>query len=77
MKNEEETDQDFTNRLLTVTDQLDDGVDFADVAAALSDDLGSAALGGELGFTDGAYVSRGHGRRHCGTGVARRHFGTG
>ena len=53
MKNEEETDQDFTNRLLTVTDQLDDGVDFADVAAALSDDLGSAAMGGELGFTDG------------------------
>jgi peptidyl-prolyl cis-trans isomerase D len=53
MQNEEETDQDFANRLLTVTNQLNDGVDFADVAAALSDDLGSAAMGGELGFTDG------------------------
>jgi peptidyl-prolyl cis-trans isomerase D len=53
MQNEEETDQDFANRLLTVTNQLNGGVDFADVAAALSDDLGSAAMGGELGFTDG------------------------
>ena len=53
MQNEEETDQDFANRLLTVTNQLNDGVDFADVAAALSDDLGSASMGGELGFTDG------------------------
>jgi peptidyl-prolyl cis-trans isomerase D len=53
MQNDEETDQDFANRLLTVTNQLNDGVDFADVAAALSDDLGSAAMGGELGFTDG------------------------
>ena len=53
MQNDEETDQDFANRLLTVTSQLNGGVDFADVAAALSDDLGSAAMGGELGFTDG------------------------
>ena len=37
-----------------MTAQLNDGVDFAAVAAALSDDLGSAAMGGELGFTDGA-----------------------
>ena len=31
-RNEEETDQAFANRLSTVTTQLDDGVDFADVA---------------------------------------------
>jgi peptidyl-prolyl cis-trans isomerase D len=54
MRDEEETDQDFASRLSTVTAQLNDGVDFAAVAAALSDDLGSAAMGGELGFTDGA-----------------------
>ena len=54
MRDEEETDQDFASRLSTVTAQLNDGVDFAAVAAALSDDLGSAAIGGELGFTDGA-----------------------
>ena len=54
MQDGEETDQAFANRLSTVTTQLNDGIDFADVAAALSDDLGSAALGGELGFTDGA-----------------------
>ena len=54
MRDEEETEQDFAGRLSTVTTQLNDGVDFAAVAAALSDDLGSAAMGGELGFTDGA-----------------------
>ncbi len=54
MRDEEETDQEFANRLSSVTGQLNDGEDFADVAAALSDDLGSAASGGELGFTDGA-----------------------
>ena len=54
MRDEEETDKDFASRLSTVTAQLNDGVDFAAVAAALSDDLGSAAMGGELGFTDGA-----------------------
>ncbi len=54
MRDEEETEQDFASRLSTVTTQLNDGVDFAAVAAALSDDLGSAAMGGELGFTDGA-----------------------
>ena len=36
-----------------VSDRLSRGDDFADVAAELSDDLGSAGLGGELGFTDG------------------------
>lgn len=54
MQGEEETDRAFADRLSIVTTQLSDGEDFADVAAALSDDLGSAALGGELGFTDGA-----------------------
>ena len=54
MRDEEETEQDFASRLSTVTTQLNDGVDFAAVAAALSDDLGSASMGGELGFTDGA-----------------------
>ena len=36
-----------------VSDRLSRGDAFADVAAELSDDLGSAGLGGELGFTDG------------------------
>ena len=54
MQGEEETDATFASRLSAVTSRLRDGEDFADLAATLSDDLGSAALGGELGFTDGA-----------------------
>ena len=54
MQGEEETDATFASRLSAVTSRLSDGEDFADLAATLSDDLGSAALGGELGFTDGA-----------------------
>ena len=50
---EDETDADFSGRLILVSDRLSRGDAFADVAAELSDDLGSAGLGGELGFTDG------------------------
>ena len=50
---DDETDADFSGRLAMVSDRLSRGDDFADVAAELSDDLGSAGLGGELGFTDG------------------------
>ena len=50
---DDETDADFSGRLAMVSDRLSRGDDFADVAAELSDDLGSAGIGGELGFTDG------------------------
>ena len=50
---EDETDADFSGRLILVSDRLSRGDAFADVAAELSDDLGSAGIGGELGFTDG------------------------
>ncbi len=50
---DDETNTDFSGRLTSVSDRLSRGDDFADVAAELSDDLGSAGLGGELGFTDG------------------------
>ena len=50
---DDESDANFAGRLVQVSDRLSSGDEFADVAAELSDDLGSASLGGELGFTDG------------------------
>ena len=43
----------IAGRIDTVSDRIARQEAFADVAAELSDDLGSASLGGELGFTDG------------------------
>lgn len=50
---DEESDSDFARRVAEVSEKLDLGEEFAGVAEALSDDIGSASLGGELGFTDG------------------------
>jgi peptidyl-prolyl cis-trans isomerase D len=38
----------------SVGERIRAGEDFAELAMAVSDDLGSAAIGGELGFTDGS-----------------------
>ena len=53
IQDDDESDANFAGRLAQVSDRLASGDEFADVAAELSDDLGSASLGGELGFTDG------------------------
>ena len=53
IQGDDESDADFASRLAQVSDRLAGGDEFADVAAELSDDLGSASMGGELGFTDG------------------------
>lgn len=53
IQGDSESDADFAGRIETVSDRLARQEAFADVAAELSDDLGSANLGGELGFTDG------------------------
>jgi peptidyl-prolyl cis-trans isomerase D len=49
----EEADSDYAQRIADTADRLGRGEAFADLAAEVSDDLGSASLGGELGFTDG------------------------
>ena len=64
----DETDADFVGRIDMVSDRLSRGDDFADVAAELSDDLGSAGLGGELGFTDGTAFPRRNGDSDCDAG---------
>ena len=53
IQGDDESDADFAGRLAQVSDRLASGDEFPDVAAELSDDLGSASMGGELGFTDG------------------------
>ena len=52
IRGDSESDADFVERIDAVSDRLGRN-EAADVAAELSDDLGSASLGGELGFTDG------------------------
>jgi len=53
IQGEEEADADYAQRIADTADRLDRGEAFADLAAEVSDDLGSASMGGELGFTDG------------------------
>ena len=53
IQGEEEADSDYAQRIADTADRLDRGEAFADLAAEVSDDLGSASMGGELGFTDG------------------------
>ncbi len=51
---EDESEGDFARRVADVSERLDRLEDFSALAEELSDDIGSASLGGELGFTDGA-----------------------
>ncbi|MEK9654298.1 MAG: SurA N-terminal domain-containing protein, partial [Halieaceae bacterium] len=51
---EDESEGDFARRVADVSERLDRSEDFSALAEELSDDIGSASLGGELGFTDGA-----------------------
>ncbi|MEK9996824.1 MAG: SurA N-terminal domain-containing protein, partial [Halieaceae bacterium] len=50
---EEESQADFAQRVAEVSQRLDLAEEFSALARELSDDIGSASLGGELGFTDG------------------------
>jgi peptidyl-prolyl cis-trans isomerase D len=50
---DDEPDATYAQRIADAAERLGRGEDFADLAADISDDLGSASLGGELGFTDG------------------------
>ena len=49
-----ESDAAYGQRVAEAAERIGRGEDFAGLAAELSDDLGSASLGGELGFTDGS-----------------------
>ena len=50
----DESDAAYGQRVAETAERIGLGEEFADLAAELSDDLGSASLGGELGFTDGS-----------------------
>ncbi|RLQ23111.1 peptidylprolyl isomerase [Seongchinamella sediminis] len=49
----DESDEAFARRIADVQDRLAGGADFAEVAGDASDDIGSTAFGGDLGFTAG------------------------
>jgi peptidyl-prolyl cis-trans isomerase D len=49
----DQSEADFQSRVDEVQSALDAGRDFAEVAEAYSDDIGSASSGGDLGFTAG------------------------
>ena len=54
IQEDDESDATYRQRVAETAERIARGEDFADLAAELSDDLGSASLGGELGFTDGS-----------------------
>ncbi|WP_435210834.1 SurA N-terminal domain-containing protein [Luminiphilus sp. nBUS_16] len=53
IQGDDETVETYTQRIDDVASRVAAGENFAELAAEVSDDIGSAALGGELGFTDG------------------------
>ena len=53
IQGDDEADAEYAQRVSDAAERLRRGEAFADLAAELSDDLGSASMGGELGFTDG------------------------
>ena len=53
IQGDDESDSDYSQRITAVSERLALGELFTDLAGELSDDLGSASMGGELGFTDG------------------------
>jgi peptidyl-prolyl cis-trans isomerase D len=52
-QNADESDEAFAARIADAREQLAAGSAFADVARELSDDIGSAPFGGDLGFSSG------------------------
>jgi peptidyl-prolyl cis-trans isomerase D len=50
---EADAEGDIEARLAQAQERLDNGESFADVARALSDDIGSSEMGGDLGYTSG------------------------
>ena len=54
IQEDDESDATYGQRVAETAERIARGEDFADLAAELSDDLGSASLGGDLGFTDGS-----------------------
>ena len=54
IQEDDESDATYGQRVAETAERIARGEDFANLAAELSDDLGSASLGGELGFTDGS-----------------------
>jgi peptidyl-prolyl cis-trans isomerase D len=50
----DESDAAYVQRVAETAERIGRGEEFADLAFELSDDFGSASLGGELGFTDGS-----------------------
>ena len=53
IQGDDESVEAYTRRIDDTASRIAAGEDFADLAAELSDDVGSATMGGELGFTDG------------------------
>ena len=51
---EDEDSAGYQARIEAVSARLSSGDDFASIAQELSDDIGSASLGGDLGYTDGS-----------------------
>lgn len=54
VQGDDESDRAYAERVAAVAARLEAGEDFSGLAQALSDDIGSASLGGELGLTDGS-----------------------
>lgn len=53
IQGDDEANAEYAQRVSDAAARLGRGEDFAELAAEVSDDLGSASMGGELGFTDG------------------------
>ncbi len=53
IQGDDESVEDYAGRIDQVASRIAAGEDFAELAGEVSDDVGSATLGGELGFTDG------------------------
>lgn len=53
IQGDDEANTEYAQRVSDAAARLGRGEDFAELAAEVSDDLGSASMGGELGFTDG------------------------